>query len=76
MAPLLDNNHELSWQVNMVDAIEQKAASQRTEGQPAHPSKHMTASAAPCCQTSSLFAGAGMHCLCAKHAYHALACRR
>ena len=32
MAPLLDTNHELSWHANMVDAIEQKAANQRTEG--------------------------------------------
>lgn len=33
MAPLLDNNHELNWHANMVDAIEQKAANQRAEGQ-------------------------------------------
>ena len=32
MAPLLDTNHELNWHANMVDAIEQKAATQRTEG--------------------------------------------
>lgn len=32
MAPLLDTNHELNWHANMVDAIEQKAANQRTEG--------------------------------------------
>lgn len=33
MAPLLDTNHELNWHANMVDAIEQKAANQRAEGQ-------------------------------------------
>lgn len=33
MAPLLDTNHELNWHANMVDAIEQKAAHQRAEGQ-------------------------------------------
>ena len=32
MAPLLDTNHELNWHANVVDAIEQKAANQRTEG--------------------------------------------
>ncbi len=32
MAPLLDNNHELNWQANMVDAIERKTANQHTEG--------------------------------------------
>ena len=37
MAPLLNTNHELNWQANMVDAIEQKASSQRTEGQATHP---------------------------------------
>ena len=33
MAPLLDNNHELNWQANMVDAIERKTANQHTEGE-------------------------------------------
>ena len=32
MAPLLDTNHELNWHANVVDAIEQKVANQRTEG--------------------------------------------
>jgi len=33
MAPLLDNNHELNWQANMVNAIERKTANQHTEGE-------------------------------------------
>ena len=33
MAPLLDNNHQLNWQANMVDAIERKTANQHTEGE-------------------------------------------
>lgn len=33
MAPLLDNNHELNWQANMVSAIERRQAAQHTEGQ-------------------------------------------
>lgn len=33
MAPLLDDNHELNWQANMVDAIERKTANQHTEGE-------------------------------------------
>ena len=32
MAPLMDTNHELNWQANMVDAIEKKTASRRNEG--------------------------------------------
>lgn len=40
MAPLLDTNHELSWQANMVDVMEQKAANQRNEGPSVQPNAH------------------------------------
>ena len=42
MAPLLDTNHELNWQANMVDAIERKSANQHTEGPPVLPCIHST----------------------------------
>lgn len=47
MAPLLDTNHELNWHANMVDAIEQKAANQRAEGQstPSIPATHVSIAA-------------------------------
>ena len=48
MAPLLDTNHELSWQANMVDVIEQKAASQRTEGQSVQLVAHTICPTAAC----------------------------
>ena len=32
MAPLLDHNHELNWQANMVKAIEKRQSTQHTEG--------------------------------------------
>lgn len=34
MAPLLDHNHELNWQANMVNAIEKRQSTQHTEGSP------------------------------------------